>query len=124
MKSPSKICASCGREFEWRKKWKDCWEEVKYCSLRCKGKRPGEAGERLEAEILKLLGGRSRNATICPSEVARIVFGDTEWRGQMEVTRQAARRLVARGEIEITQQGTVVDPSKAKGPIRLRLALQ
>ncbi|MFM8508243.1 MAG: DUF3253 domain-containing protein, partial [Actinomycetota bacterium] len=28
----------------------------------------------------------------------------------------AARRLVARGVVEITQGGKVVDPSRAKGP--------
>ena len=33
----------------------------------------------------------------------------------------AARRMVARGEAEITQKGSVVDPSTAKGPIRVRL---
>ncbi|MFM9112416.1 MAG: DUF3253 domain-containing protein, partial [Actinomycetota bacterium] len=32
----------------------------------------------------------------------------------------AARRLVVTGEVEITQGGRVVDPSTAKGPIRLR----
>jgi hypothetical protein len=35
--------------------------------------------------------------------------------------RQAARRLVDHGEVEITQGGHVVDPSSAKGPIRIRL---
>jgi len=39
----------------------------------------------------------------------------------MEPVRMAARRLVARGEAEITQKGSVVDPSTAKGPIRVRL---
>jgi hypothetical protein len=38
----------------------------------------------------------------------------------MEPTRAAARRLVAIGEAEITQGGHVVDPSTAKGPIRIR----
>ena len=32
----------------------------------------------------------------------------------------AARRLVDRGEVEILQGGRVVDPSTAKGPIRIR----
>ncbi len=36
----------------------------------------------------------------------------------MEPARAAARRLVARGEVEITQRGSVVDPSTAKGPVR------
>lgn len=39
----------------------------------------------------------------------------------MQPTRDAAARLVARGLLEITQKGKVVDPSTAKGPIRLRL---
>ncbi|MBW4696745.1 MAG: DUF2256 domain-containing protein [Aphanocapsa lilacina HA4352-LM1] len=33
---PSKICAVCGLPFEWRRKWADCWDEVKYCSERCR----------------------------------------------------------------------------------------
>ncbi|MEQ8712511.1 MAG: DUF2256 domain-containing protein [Cyclobacteriaceae bacterium] len=33
---PQKTCATCGRPFAWRKKWKTCWEEVKYCSERCR----------------------------------------------------------------------------------------
>ncbi|MEL6305544.1 MAG: DUF2256 domain-containing protein [Bacteroidota bacterium] len=33
---PQKICASCGRPFTWRKKWERDWENVKYCSVRCK----------------------------------------------------------------------------------------
>ncbi|HOY29988.1 MAG TPA: DUF2256 domain-containing protein, partial [Flavobacteriales bacterium] len=27
-----KQCASCGRPFQWRKKWEKVWTEVKYCS--------------------------------------------------------------------------------------------
>ena len=34
----------------------------------------------------------------------------------------AARRLVDAGTVEITQKGRVVDPSAAKGPIRIRRA--
>ena len=33
---PTKICALCGRPFQYRKKWKDVWNEVKYCSVKCK----------------------------------------------------------------------------------------
>jgi hypothetical protein len=38
----------------------------------------------------------------------------------MDDARSAARRLVAAGAVEITQGGRVVDPSTAKGPIRIR----
>ena len=34
---PSKLCQTCGRPFAWRKKWKKVWNEVKYCSERCRG---------------------------------------------------------------------------------------
>ncbi|WP_348247108.1 DUF2256 domain-containing protein [Leptolyngbya sp. GB1-A1] len=37
---PIKICPVCGRPFAWRKKWADCWDEVKYCSDRCRRRRP------------------------------------------------------------------------------------
>jgi len=33
---PTKTCACCGRPFQWRRKWKDVWEEVRYCSDRCR----------------------------------------------------------------------------------------
>jgi hypothetical protein len=31
-----KTCVRCGLEFEWRKKWAKNWNEVKYCSERCR----------------------------------------------------------------------------------------
>jgi hypothetical protein len=36
---PTKICPVCDRPFTWRKKWADCWDEVKYCSDRCRRRR-------------------------------------------------------------------------------------
>ncbi len=33
---PTKICACCGRPFQWRRKWKTVWDEVRYCSERCR----------------------------------------------------------------------------------------
>ncbi|WGT49210.1 MULTISPECIES: DUF2256 domain-containing protein [Thioclava] len=33
---PTKLCASCGRPFAWRKKWARDWESVRYCSDRCR----------------------------------------------------------------------------------------
>ena len=77
--------------------------------------------ERLAATIRELLDARAASATICPSEAARAVGGE-DWRALMEPARRAARRLVAAGEVEITQGGRVVDPSAARGPIRIRKA--
>ncbi|WP_416897518.1 MAG: DUF2256 domain-containing protein [Minwuia sp.] len=33
---PEKVCAACGRPFTWRKKWARDWENVRYCSERCR----------------------------------------------------------------------------------------
>ena len=33
---PSKNCGVCSRPFTWRKKWEKVWEEVKYCSDKCR----------------------------------------------------------------------------------------
>ncbi|WP_245154380.1 DUF3253 domain-containing protein [Rhodococcus sp. 1R11] len=73
----------------------------------------------LEDKIRSLLDTRSRDATICPSDVAR-ALSDDAWRDLMEPVRRAARRMVEAGEVEITQKGSVIDPSTAKGPIRIR----
>lgn len=115
-----KTCARCGREIEWRKKWEDCWEQVRYCSDACRRNRPGKPDRQLEEAIVELLAGRAAESSICPSEAARRCFGEAGWRAEMERTRQAARRLVAQGRVEIVQKGRVVDPSTARGPIRLR----
>lgn len=119
---PSKTCAVCGREVTWRKKWARNWDEVKYCSDACRQRAKGAAATvdaTLDAALARLLAERAAGKTVCPSEVARAVGGDT-WRDLMEPARAAARRAVARGEAEITQGGRVVDPSAAKGPIRIR----
>jgi hypothetical protein len=117
---PEKSCVACGRRMVWRKRWARTWEEVRYCSEACRRQRGGPQAAALEEAIRELLAARGREASICPSEAARRV--DPEgWRELLEPARAAARRLVAAGEIEITQGGRVVDPSTARGPIRLRL---
>lgn len=114
-----KTCASCGRHNEWRAKWADDWESVKYCSAACRSHGVDGTDRKLEETIVTLLTKRAQDATICPSDAARAIGGE-EWRDLMEPARRAARRMVARGELQITQGGSVVDPSTAKGPIRLR----
>lgn len=128
-----KTCATCGRSITWRKKWERDWEHVKFCSDGCRSHKPATEGvpdkvgthdQELERTILDLLHQRGRDKTICPSEAARAVAGTDDrgvWEPLMEPARMAARRLVASGRIDITQQGHTVDASTAKGPIRLRL---
>lgn len=106
---------------EWRAAWAKHWDEVRYCSDRCRKRRLKPVDVALESAIRTLLAGRTRGASICPSEAARSVDGEG-WRDLMEPARSAARRLAATGEVEVTQAGRVVDPSSAKGPIRIRRA--
>jgi hypothetical protein len=119
-----KVCGSCGRRIEWRARWARDWDAVRWCSDACRARGVRPVDRALEESIRSLLSGRAVGATICPSEAARAVAGDDDeaWRDLMEPARRAARRLVAAGEVEITQGGVVVDPSTAKGPIRVRRA--
>jgi hypothetical protein len=113
-----KTCVVCGRRIEWRAKWARDWEQVRYCSDACRRAGLHESDRALERDILAMLESRAASSTICPSDVARAAAED--WRPLMEPVRRAARRLVAAGEVEILQHGAVVDPSTAKGPIRIR----
>ncbi|MEM9037258.1 MAG: DUF2256 and DUF3253 domain-containing protein [Actinomycetota bacterium] len=118
----TKPCAVCGRTIEWRAKWATNWDEVRYCSDACRKRKLRPVDHELTTAITDLLAARRRGATICPSEAAKAVHDDDGegWRELMEPARMAARRLVADGRVEITQRGRVVDPSTAKGPIRIR----
>lgn len=137
-----KSCGSCGRRIEWRAKWARDWDAVRWCSDACRARGVQLVDRELESSIRSLLAARPRDTTICPSEAARAVAGfrdtgsgsgsgsltDTDggggdaWRALLEPALRAARRLVVAGEVEITQGGRVVDPSMAKGPIRIRRA--
>ncbi|PJF32675.1 MAG: DUF2256 domain-containing protein [Phototrophicales bacterium] len=33
---PQKICPICNRPFAWRKKWEKQWDNIKYCSDKCR----------------------------------------------------------------------------------------
>lgn len=71
---------------------------------------------------MSLLERRADTSSICPSDAARAAYeGDGDgWRDLMEPARRAAWRLVAAGEVEVTQAGRPVEESEARGPIRIR----
>lgn len=114
-----RICAGCGRSFVWRRSLAAVWNEVRWCSDACRRRGIRPVDRALEDAISQLLAARAYDATICPSEAARHV-DPVEWESLMEPARRAARRMVAAGTVEIVQGGRVVDPSTARGPIRLR----
>jgi len=119
-----KLCKTCRRPFAWRKDLARDWDVARYCSEACRGQLPADHAAQLEAAILNLLEERGPGKTICPSEAAKMVGGTqhrSDWEPLMEPARAAARRLVAAGQIEITQHGRPVDAATARGPIRLKL---
>ncbi|MBB1289531.1 DUF2256 domain-containing protein [Pseudoalteromonas sp. SR43-6] len=38
---PQKMCPICNKPFTWRKKWQRDWDNVIYCSERCKRNKQG-----------------------------------------------------------------------------------
>lgn len=72
--------------------------------------------ERIRAAILDQALQRGREKSLCPSEVAKALAED--WRSLMPEVRRVASTMP---EIVATQRGQEVDPTTARGPIRLRL---
>jgi hypothetical protein len=73
---------------------------------------------------LKLLQDRHAGATICLGEAAEALQpckADDSCKILMEPIRRAARRLAARRQVTWLQGGRPVDPSNARGPVRLKL---
>lgn len=136
-----KTCKTCGRPFAFQEKWAQDWDIIKHCSDTCRNQKASASGPELEQAILTLLTERTadgdRTKSICPSEAAKLLtstVGDKyesardqekshrrDWEALMEPARAAARRLVPQGKIVITQHNHIIDPSTAKGAIRLRL---
>jgi hypothetical protein len=77
------------------------------------------SGAGLEETILRLLRQRAAGASICPSDAARAAR-PAGWRALMDDVRAAAGRLAARGEVDVTQRGQLVDIAEARGPVRIR----
>jgi hypothetical protein len=120
----TKVCRSCGRVMTWRKAWARTWDEVRYCSDGCRRRGVSSTDMRLEEAILSLLAERPRGATISPGDATRVVGGADEAiaRELAEPARRAARRLAAAGRVTMMQAGRAVDPSTAKGEVRVRLS--
>lgn len=67
-----------------------------------------------------MAAARGIDKTICPSEVARAMFGEN-WRSKMQIVRDAAFDLAAKNQVTVTQKGKKVAPESLKGPIRIKI---
>ena len=79
---------------------------------------PGGRRVRLAAAMRALLWHRRPEATICPSDAARVAGGES-WRELMDAARQVAAELSREGVVTVRQHGADVDVATAVGPIRL-----
>jgi hypothetical protein len=80
------------------------------------------AGDAIAAEILRQVAARGAGKSICPSEVARALAAEPEWRASMGAVRQVALALARAGRIEVLRKGRAVDPAaELRGVIRLRV---
>jgi len=69
----------------------------------------------LRAAVLSLLARRAPDATICPSEVARVIAPD--WRGAMPVVHAAVDGLVKDGLVRLSWKGRPL--ATRSGPYRI-----
>ncbi|PBP16563.1 hypothetical protein BUE80_DR012689 [Diplocarpon rosae] len=55
-----KMCATCGRQMSWRKKWEKNWDTIAYCSDSCRKHKvkPRSLDLSFESTILSLLSER------------------------------------------------------------------
>ncbi|MGJ0390037.1 DUF3253 domain-containing protein [Microbacterium sp. CGR1] len=80
--------------------------------------RAGDAFDERIAAAIRSLTRKREQSSICPSDVARTVGGES-WRSLMPDVRRVAAGLADRDEIVVTQKGEPVSISEARGPVRI-----
>ena len=80
--------------------------------------RAGEAFDERIAATIRALTRRRDGSSICPSDVARAIGGES-WRALMPEVRRIASTLADGDEIVVTQKGETVDIRQARGPVRM-----
>ena len=114
----SKVCASCGRAFTWRKKWAKNWEQVRYCSTRCRSKGtilPQDPLIQAVFDALKRVPSK-RACTVDAIEQALHEQGHSA-----QQTRVALRTMIHAGQISSMEGNKRIAPERLKGNSTLRL---
>jgi hypothetical protein len=82
---------------------------------------PADLEPRIDAAIRALLRSRHDGATICPSEPARVVDGQS-WRRLLATVRDRAVQLADAGQILILRNRQPAAGDRTTGVLRYRLA--
>ncbi|MFD2744289.1 MULTISPECIES: DUF3253 domain-containing protein [Sphingobacterium] len=72
----------------------------------------------IKEAILSCVAERGADKSVCPSEIARLLF-PTDWLEHMTDVVDVAIALHQQGKVVITQSGIAIDVEKIKGPIRI-----
>ncbi len=66
---------------------------------------------------LALLGARAPGATVCPSEIARVITAGEDWRSAMPAVHAAVDRLLAEELVAVSWKGRPLETRV--GPYRI-----
>lgn len=80
--------------------------------------RSGEAFDERIAAAVRALTRKRTGSSICPSDVARTLGGES-WRDLMPDVRRIAAELADQEEVIVTQKGEAVSIRDARGPVRI-----
>lgn len=80
--------------------------------------RTGDAFDERIAATIRALTRKRDQSSICPSDVARTIGGES-WRSLMPEVRRVAATLADREEVVVTQKGEPVSIREARGPVRI-----
>jgi len=80
--------------------------------------RSGEGFDERIAAAIRTLVRKRNESSICPSDVARTIGGES-WRSLMPDVRRVAAELADDDQVVVTQKGSAVSIRDARGPVRI-----
>lgn len=115
---PDKICDACGRAFSWRKRAARTWDQVRYCSRRCRGAGAYVPPESLLRDIVETLAqpAPGRAWTVIALERALRSRGHTS-----TALRVALRGLVRDARVLALHDSQKIAPEHLQSTTSLRL---
>ena len=109
----TKHCLSCGRPFSEQKRWEKNWDEVKYCSQKCRTNKWDKKFKDLAQFILN-------NGHLNNHEIEENYFQKKN-KNSSEIVKSVCRRLHLSGEITILQKGKPISSTNFRGKYDIKI---